>query len=184
VSYALSGNTPNPIPETNTEAALAARVGVIEGSGFPWLDADLTVSGVSPRQSAAAADIARAVLSSSGATVTEARWVAGGKIHVRWKPSAREQSAVAYATQIRDSLKRVAREQLGPDSRIRLSYFRIEMPAGQDDLFIYPASGDEDGAASWMTPTIIGVGVLGLLGLGAATFYFARMRKNRRRRRR
>lgn len=182
MSYALSGNIPNPIPEINTRAAEGARVGAIVGTGYPWLDANLRVFGVSQQQSTAAADIARAILSSSGANVLEAQWVAGGTIHVRWKPSTREMSAVTYATELRDALLRAARERLGPNAQIILDRFRIEMPSGQDDLFVYPQAA----GVALTTPTIIGIGTITVVGIVGTAFYFftRRVRRNRKRGRR
>lgn len=182
MSYALSGNTPNPIPDTNTSAAESAHVGVIIGGGYPWLDASLRVVNVSPQQAAAAADLARAILSSSGASVLETRWVAGGTIHARWKPSQRDVLAVRYATELRDGLLEAAR-RLGPNAQIILDRFRMEMPSGQNDLYIYPDTLPASSAHT--TYVIASVGALATMGIVAVAIHlYQRSRRPSRNRRR
>ena len=183
MSYALSGSTPDPIPTENTEAALAARVGVIVGGGRLFLKTDLTVQNVPQDRARSAVDVVRAALTSSGATVSEVGWVAGGKIRVKWKPN-QDTAAVEYATQLRELLLRAA-QQIGPEARIILSYVQIDMPSGQEDLYIYPVQVASILPTRWVSRALMGASALLAIGVFTATIFLSRgVRRNRRRRRR
>jgi len=205
MSYALSGSTPVPVPTTNTPEVLGLSIGVMRlGVGYgmtPWLDANLVVRNVTPAQANAARDIARSVLTTSGATVDDVRWVAGGFLHARWQPTA-ERPAVEYATQVRDALLRASVE-LSPRSQIIMVRYRIDMPALRDDIYVYPvgpvpppppapagAPPDTVGVTPpslLSSPAIMGTAAVIAVGLIGAAIYVSRaprVRKNRNRRRR
>lgn len=139
---ALSGSTPNPVPTANTADAASFTVGsyvyapplaAIE----PWLDANLAVRNVNLEQSALnVPDLVRRTLEAMGASVSDVRWVAGGYLYTRWRPSA-SQPAVQYATAVRDSLLQAA-QRISPQSQIIMRRFRVNMPTGRQDIYVYP----------------------------------------------
>lgn len=181
MSYSLAGNIPNPIPMDNTDAARVAQVGVVHGTGMPWLETNLTVRNVSSGQAQAAVDLVRSTLSSSGAVVADVRWVAGGTIYSRWKPS-RPAQGVEYAEQMRAALLQAA-QRLGANAAILMDRFVIDMPVGQDNLYVYPPAETTMASTMWATPAM-GVAALVALGLAGAAVYVSRsqVRRNRRRR--
>jgi hypothetical protein len=213
MSYALSGSTPSPIPSANTPEAVGFEVGSSVwgwlGPGVPWLDANLIVRNVTADQAARQVrDVVRSALTTTGATVDDVRWVEGGFVHVRWRPNS-VRPAVAYATSVRDTLLQAAQERLGARSQIVMTRFRVDMPTGQTNLYVYPDAppppppppipgsipapsttdappGDED-SSSGIVVAVAAVGVLAMLG-GVGYYLSTRrpasVRRNRRRRHR
>lgn len=210
MSYALSGDTPVSIPPTNTTAVQGLSVGVVRlgvGYGFvPALDANLVVRNVTPEQAEVAKAIVRSTLVSTGATVEEVKWVTGGFLYARWKPTS-ERPAVSYATSIRDALLRASLE-LSPRSQIIMTRYRVNMPALRENLYVYPVGPvpeppprtsaqeppDTVGLTPPTSPLIIGGAAVAAIGLLGAAVYVAqrnartlayrprgRVRRNRRR---
>jgi hypothetical protein len=177
------------------------------GPSIPWLDANLIVRNVTADQAARnVRDIIRSTLTVSGATVDDVSWVEGGYVHVRWRPNS-ERPAIEYATSVRDALLQAALA-LSSRSQIIMTRFRVDMPTGRTNLYVYPigappappapvpgampapsvdalvpseAAGDSNG----VVVAVAAVGVLAMLG--GAGYYLSRrkavVRKNRRRRR-
>lgn len=141
-SLALAGSTPNPIPGTNTADATAFTVGSYVyappiAALVPWLDANLSVRNVNLEQSALnVPDLVRSTLTALGASVSDARWVAGGYLYTRWRPS-QSQPAVQYATAVRDALLQAAL-RISPQSQVIMRRFRVNMPTGRQDIYVYP----------------------------------------------
>lgn len=210
MSYALSGDTPASIPATNTVAVQGLSVGVMRlgvGYGFvPSLDANLVVRNITPGQAEVAKAIVLSTLASTGAVVEEVKWVAGGFLYARWKPSS-ERPAVAYATTVRDALLRASLE-ISPRSQIIMTRYRIVMPALRDNVYVYPVGPvpeppprvsaqeppDTVGLTPPTSPLIIGTAAVAAIGLVGAAVYVAqrnartlayrprgRVRRNRRR---
>lgn len=139
---ALSGSTPNPIPTANTSDAAAFTVGSYVyapplAALVPWLDTNLAVRNINLEQAALnVPDLVRATLTALGASVSDARWVAGGYLYTRWRPS-QSQPAVQYATAVRDALLQAAL-RISPQSQIIMRRFRVTMPTGRQDIYVYP----------------------------------------------
>lgn len=210
MSYALSGTAPSPIPSANTPDARDFEVGSyamgLLGPGVPWLDANLIVRNVTADQAARQVlDNIRSTLTVSGATVDEVRWVEGGYVHARWRPNS-ARPAVEYATSVRDALLRGALA-LSPRSQIIMTRFRVDMPTGRTNLYVYPIGAPppppppEPGtiaapSTNTLAPAeessgnsaVIGVAAIGILTmLGGVGYYLSKrsktVRRNRRRRR-
>lgn len=210
MSYALSGTAPSPIPSANTPASRDFEVGSyvmgLLGPGVPWLDANLIVRNVTADQAARQVlDNIRSTLTVSGATVDEVRWVEGGYVHARWRPNS-ARPAVEYATSVRDALLRGALT-LSPRSQIIMTRFRVDMPTGRTNLYVYPIGAPPAppaptpgaiAAPSVDAPTpseeadsgntvVIGVAAVGILAmLGGVGYYLSKskravVRRNRRR---
>jgi hypothetical protein len=209
--YALAGTAPSPIPSLNTSEVRGFTVGSyvmgLLGPSVPWLDANLIVRNITADQAArSVADTVRSALTVTGATVDDVRWVEGGYLHVRWRPNS-ERPAIDYATSVRDTLLRAALD-LSPRSQIIMTRFRVDMPTGRTNLYVYPIgapppppaplpgtlpppSADvppppESGGSSG---ALVGVAAIGVLAvLGGVGYYLSRrnktVRKNRRRSRR
>jgi len=209
MSYALSGETPVSIPTANTTEVQGLSVGVTRlGVGLygfvPALDANLVVRNITPEQAETAKAIVRSTLSSMG-TVLDVRWVTGGFLYARWRPTS-ERPAVAYATSIRDALLRASLE-ISPRSQIILRRYRIIMPPLRDDVYVYPVGPVPDppprtspqdppdtvGLTPPTSPLIIGSAAVVAIGLVGAAVYVSqrtarslaysprgRVRRNRR----
>ena len=142
MSYSLAGSTPNPVPMANTSDAASFTTGSYVyapplAALVPWLDANLAVRNINLEQSALnVPDLVRATLTALGASVSDARWVAGGYLYTRWRPSA-SQPAVQYATAVRDALLQAAL-RISPQSQIIMRRFRVNMPTGRQDIYVYP----------------------------------------------
>lgn len=211
MSYALSGSTPNPIPSTNTSTAQGFEVGsyafgLLNGH-TPWLDANLTIRNVTLAQWARELiPLIRSTLVSSGATVGAIRSVQGGFIYVKWKPNS-ARPAVEYATYIRDLLLQAA-SALGSRSQILMTRFRVEMPTGRENIYVYPNGapppppppvpgsvaapttpappegsdpGESSGSGTTIALAIGGISVLATLAV--AGYYFSKRKTVRRNRR-
>jgi len=140
-AHDLQGSDPDPIPPANTPDMSTFTVGsYVLGFGYaeiPWLDAQLTVQGVTADQ--AAREVIpniTASLQQAGAQVQDAGWVAGGYVHVTFRPTS-EHPAIDYATTVRDALFNGG-HALGPNVQIIMPRYRINMPAGRENLYAYP----------------------------------------------
>lgn len=199
---ALSGSTPSPIPSANNADAQSFIVGSFVyapplAAEIPYLDANLAVVNVTLEQSALnVPDVVRSALLASGASVSDARWVTGGYFYVKWRPGANA-PAIMYATQLRDALLRAAL-QISPQSQIIMRRFRVNMPMGRTDIYVYPtgsvppppappagvqvqsssgAPPSEQTSASsdtMQTALIVGGSIAGVFLLGGVGFYFYR----------
>lgn len=214
MSYALSGSTPSPIPSANTPDARDFEVGAyvmgLLGPGVPWLDANLIVRNVTADQAARQVrDVIRSALTTTGATVDDVRWVEGGFVHARWRPNS-TRPAVEYATSVRDALLQAA-QALGPRSQIIMPRFRVDMPTGRTNLYVYPIGAappppapipgaipapsseasppsESDESDTGSINVVVGVAAMSVLVvLGGVGYYLSQrkpVRRNRRRRRR
>jgi hypothetical protein len=186
--------------------AVGSYVMGLLGPGVPWLDANLIVRNVTADQSARQVqDIIRSALTTTGATVDSVRWVEGGFAHARWRPNS-SRPAVEYATSIRDALLQAALT-LSPRSQIVMTRFRVDMPTGRTNLYVYPIGAPPPPpppipgailAPSADAPppppvdsgngAVIGIAAVGVLVmLGGVGYYLSKrkttVRRNRRRRR-
>jgi len=215
LDFALAGSTPSPIPTANTSEVQSFIVGRpitgLAGPYVPWLDAMLDVQNVTADQ--AAREVLpniRQSIAGLGSQVDSAAWVAGGHVHVVFRPNA-PHPAIGYATTVRDALLEGGRS-LGANPRIILHRYRVDMPELHDDLYVYPTptaaaaptpSGPAPvhapppaGPVSTMlgpgaqlgSPAMIAAAVGGVVVLGGVGYYFSRrrvqMRANRIRRNR
>lgn len=204
----LGGTTPSPVPSVNTPDTLAFTVGDLAwGVGYatvPSLDAALEVQNVTPDQATRALQVVRETLLATGATVDRVEWGSGsirGRIYARWKPSS-ARNAVTYANTVARALVNAAHTVFGPTAAIIMRRYRVDMPLGREDRYVYPevsaatAAIDPPGAQpekvlaqqtgatgeALILPVAGGVGAVLLLAGGVYAYRRRAMRANRRRR--
>jgi hypothetical protein len=127
------------------------------GPGFfnDWLDAALTVRGVSGTAAGRVPGAVREMLEASGAEVDKVCWggragggcggeATAGKVYIKWKPG-RPYNAVTYADIIR-RLVALAAEPFAAGSRLilhryRIMYGWIRFGSDSRDKYVYPEGG-------------------------------------------
>jgi len=201
---ALAGTTPSPVPSVNNSDVNAFVVGSYVympplAATVPWLDATLSVVNITEEQAALSVlDNVRNTLTALGNSVDDVRWVTGGYVYAKWRPNANA-PAISYATQLRDALLQGAL-RISPQSQIIMRRFRVNMPMGRTDLYVYPTgsvppppappagvavqsstgaqpSEQTAAAAATMQTVLVASGVAaGALLLGGVAFYFYRRR--------
>lgn len=138
----LSGRTPSPVPDRNTDEVRNLSVGTpsYRALGTPWLTAALEVRGITSEQSERALAAVRAILRQTDAQKDYVRWGSGnlrGRILVRWRPR-REDNAVSYATQIARAFLAAAQREFAPSSSFIMRRFKVDMVWPATDLYVYP----------------------------------------------
>lgn len=138
----LSGRTPSPVPDRNTDEVRNFSVGTpsYRALGTPWLTAALEVRGITAEQSERAKAAVQAILRQTDAQKDYVRWGSGdlrGRILIRWRPR-REDNAVSYATQIARSFLAAAQREFSPTSSFIMRRFKVDMVWPATDLYVYP----------------------------------------------
>lgn len=152
--YALSGLG---AAQTNTPEVRAMTVS--PGWTQPWLDAALTVQGVSPTQAPRLPDSVAAALRRTGAEVDRVVWGTdsiSGKVYARWKPDV-GRNAVDYANDMVRVFQSAADEY---PSGTRLVMQRYRVAGLLSDSYVYPQTGGASpGAAQGTISTDLPPGI-------------------------